>query len=95
MFRDLQNLFRDLVGGWDMKKMPANIGLLIDNIGLYREASNFLEQIQLKKFGAALDKMQGDSFHLSDAVHIWYSQMKNNDLAHHRDAIKKMFRAAV
>ena len=39
----------------NMKKIPPKIGLLIDIIGLYREASNFLEQ--MKTFGAALDKM--------------------------------------
>ena len=61
-------------------------------MGTYREASNFLEQ--MKTFGAALDKMQGGSCNLSDAVKIWYLLLKNNDLAHHRDAIKKRFGAA-
>ena len=79
------------IWGENMKKIPTNIGLLIDKIGLYRETSNFFEKMMT--FVAALDKMQGDSCHLSDAVHIWYSLLKNNDLAHH-DAIKKRFGAA-
>ena len=52
----------------------------MDAVLLYREASNFLEQ--MKTFRAALDKTQGDSL------------MKKNDLAYH-DAIKKMFGAAM
>ena len=75
-----------------MKKISANIGLLIDNIGLYREAGNFLEQ--MKTLGTPEDKMQGDSCYLYDAVHIWYSLMKNSYLACHHDAIKRRFGAA-
>ena len=48
----------------------------------------------MKTFGAALNKMQGDFCHLSNAVHIWYSLIKNNDLAHHHDTMKKRFGAA-
>ena len=32
------------IWGENMKKISANIGLLIDTIGLYREAGNFLEK---------------------------------------------------
>ena len=73
--------------------VPANIEQLIDNIGLYREASNFLEQ--MKTFGAILDKKLGDSYHISDAVHIWYPLITNNDVAHHHGAIKRRFGAAI
>ena len=46
----------------------------------------------MKTFGAALEKMQGDFCHLTDAVLIWYSLRKNNNLAHLHDAIKKRFK---
>ena len=64
----LQHLFRDLEE--NTKKVLTNIGKLTDNIKLYREARIFFEKI--KTFRAALDKIQGDSYNLSDAVHIWY-----------------------
>ena len=48
----LENYKRNYkIWGENMTKISANIGLLIDNIGLYREAGNFLEQ--MKTFGNA------------------------------------------
>ena len=61
-----------------MEDFPANIGRIIEKIAIKREASRLLSQ--MKKLGIALDKMQGDSCHLSDAVHIWYSLIKNEEL---------------
>jgi hypothetical protein len=49
----------------------------------------------MKIFGTALDKMQSDSCHLSDAVHIWYSLMKDPELSSYYEPIKKRFEDAV
>ena len=76
-----------------MEDFPANIGRIIEKIAIKREASHLLSQ--MKKLGVALDKMQSDSCHLSDAVHIWYSLIKDEELSIYYDAIKKRFQDAV
>jgi hypothetical protein len=78
---------------WKMDEIPANIGKIIDNIGLLREANHLLDQMKI--FGSSLDTLQGDSCHLSDAVHIWLSLLKNPELSTYRVAIKKRFEEAI
>ena len=51
------------------EEMPHNISRSVHNIGLLREAENLL--VHMRKFGCALDKLQADDCHLSDAVKIW------------------------
>ena len=55
--------------------MPANISKAVDNIGLLRNAEHFLGQ--MKKFGAALDRLQSDTCHLSDSVQVWNSLLED------------------
>ena len=76
-----------------MEDFPANIGRIIEKIAIKREAGRLLSQ--MKKLGIAVDKMQSDSCHLSDAVHIWYSLIKDEELSIYYDAIKKRFQDAV
>ena len=59
----------------DENDMPANISRNVDNIGLLREAKNFLSH--MRKFGCALDELQSDTCHLSDSVHIWKSLLED------------------
>jgi hypothetical protein len=81
------------IRGEKMDEIPANIGKIIDNIGLLREANHLLDQMKI--FGSSLDTLQGDSCHLSDAVHIWLSLLKNPELSTYRVAIKKRFEEAI
>jgi hypothetical protein len=83
---------------WEMheEKMPdfsPNIGKIIDNTGLFCEASHLLGQINI--FVTAHDKMHSDSCHLPDTVHIWYSLMKDSQLSSSHEEIKKRFENAV
>ena len=87
-YKQNYNIYSE-IWGKNIKKIPANIGKLIEKIGLYREARIFPEH--MKTFRAALDKMQEGSCHLSDAVLFWYSLMKNNNLANHHKCNKKSY----
>jgi hypothetical protein len=81
------------IRGEKMDEIPASIGKIIDNIGLLREANHLLDQIKI--FGSSLDALQSDCCHLSDAVHIWLSLMKNPELSTYQEAVKKRFKDAV
>ena len=79
--------------GEKMEDFPANIGRIIEKIAIKHEASRLLSQ--MKKLGIALGKMQSDSCHLSDAVHIWHSLIKDEELSIYYDAIIKRFQDTV
>lgn len=48
------NIYLEIRGQQD-QSFPANIGQIIDNVGIYREAQHLMTQ--LKHFGTALDKV--------------------------------------
>lgn len=55
--------------------MPVNISRAVDNIGLLREAQNYLNHMKI--FARALDEFQSDTCHLSDAVRTWNSLLQD------------------
>ena len=91
-FKDNHNIFMEIRAEL-MDDMPNNIGRILDNIGIYREASRLLDD--LKKFGVALDKLQSDTCHLSEAVDIWLSLIRDPELRQYREAVEKRFLGAI
>ena len=73
--------------------MPDNVARNIDNIGLLREAGRLLDQV--KKFGIALDQLQSETCTISDACHVWYGLLKDDDLEQFRQAISARFKEAI
>lgn len=65
----------------------------IDNVMIRIEASNLLKV--LKKFGVALDKLQSDDCHLSDATHIWFQLAADEELLEYRQAILDKMKVAL
>ena len=68
---------------------PQNITKILENRSIYREAINLNQQQKLS--ASALDKLQSDKTHLSDAVEIWLDLMKEPLLEHYLSSIKKRF----
>ena len=73
--------------------MPDNVARNIDNIGLLREAGRLLDQV--KKFGIALDQLQSETCTISDACHVWYGLLKDDNLEQFRQAISARFKEAI
>ena len=69
--------------------MPVNVGRIIDNISIQREAGRLLQIV--KKFSTSLDTLQSDACTLADGVNIWLKLLQDEDLADHHNAIKKRF----
>ena len=70
-----------------------DVGRLIDNIGLKREAGTLLDKMKI--FSISLDKLQSDNCSLSDAFCVWDSLLRNADLVAYRGKIKKRMEDAM
>ena len=69
----------------DREKIDLNIRNKVSNIGLKHNVEDLVAR--LKPIAAALDKMQSDTCHIGDAVHIW-KDLKDH-LPNQRDIMKK------
>lgn len=62
--------------------MPAQISQKVDDVGLLREAENLLSH--MRTFGNALDRLQSDKCHLSDAVSVWINLLDDKVNIHRK-----------
>lgn len=66
---------------------------IINNVGVYREAKNLLEQ--LSPIARALDRLQSDSTSIADACDVWLGLLEEDSLQPHSAKIMKRFTQAM
>lgn len=66
---------------------------LINNIGLYREAKNLLDN--LTPVASALDRLQSDTTSIADACDTWLGLLREDCLQPHIAKVQKRFKQAI
>ena len=77
----------------ELPGFAADVGKLIDNIGLKREVATLLDKMKI--LSVSLDKLQSDTCTLSEAFGVWDSLMRNVELAAYQGRIKKRMEDAI